>query len=170
MDNRSDVTERLAALEVRVALLEGARSADGETSQPVDSQSLWILEGLERSLPGDGGVAFAGSVTTGAAVARYQWARPTSVLTEHPWDEQLERVAAVAQPVRGAILRSLLDGPATVADLVEAGVVTSTGTAYHHVAALTAAGWLTKGPGGRLAIPAGRIVPLLTLITCGEDH
>lgn len=164
-----NVDERLAALEARVAKLEGA-GGDSETSQPVDPQRLWILEGLRQSLPGDGGVAFAGTVTTGVGLAQYQWTRPTSTLTEHPWDDQLERIAAVAHPVRGAILRHLLDGPATVVDLVEAGVVTSTGTAYHHVAALTAAGWLTKQPGGRLAVPVGRIVPLLTLITCGEDH
>ena len=171
MEDAEDVVSRLDSLERRMSALESATGADGSDRAPRgDAQGLWIIDGLRQTLAGDGGVAFGGAVTTGAGVAHYQWTRPTSTLTDHPWDDQLERIAAVAHPTRGAILRRLLQGPATVADLVEAGIVTSTGTAYHHVAGLTAAGWINKGPGGRLGIPVGRVVPLLTLVTCGEDH
>lgn len=167
-----DVTARLDALEARVAALE---TTDSPTAAPPSAsagapEGLWMIDGLQQTLPPGGGVGFAGTVTIGAGAALYQWVRPTSVLTEDPWDDQLERIAAVAHPTRGAIMRRLLDGPATVTEIVEAGLVSSAGTAYHHVAALTAAGWIAKAPGGRLSIPAGRVVPLMTLVTCGEDH
>ena len=171
MENAEYLAARLDSLEKRMEALESAASPDGSDRAPGDTdEGLWIIDGLRETLAGDGGVAFGGAVTTGAGVAHYQWTRTTPTLTEHAWDDQLERVAAVAHPTRGAILRRLLQGPASVAELVEAGLVSSSGTAYHHVAALSAAGWISKGPGGRLGIPVGRVVPLLTLVTCGEDH
>ena len=71
--------------------------------------------------------------------------------------------------MRGDILRHLLAGPATAVELVSDGIVSSTGTAYHHLHALQAAGWLTK-VGGAFAIPPARVVPLLAIITAAEAH
>ena len=168
-----DVTARLEALEARVEKLESRGvPEDRPQATAASTDGLWLIDGLQQTLPpgGAGAVAFGGVVTVPAGVARYQWSRPTEFLTEHPWDDRLERIAAVAHPVRGAILRRLLEGPVTVAGLVEEEVVTSSGTAYHHVGALAAAGWINKGPSGQLGIPVGRLVPLLTLLTCGEEH
>lgn len=183
-DRETSPLDRLRELEARVGALEVAslRSAladsgsgptcpdgTGQSRTPTAGLDLWVVDRLRSDLPGDGGVVFGGAVRTGAGIAQYQWCRTTAI-TEVEWDDQLERLAAVAHPVRGAILRRLLRGPASVAELVGEAVVSSAGTAYHHVAALTAGGWVAKQPGGRLSIPVGRIVPLLTLITCGEDH
>lgn len=92
------------------------------------------------------------------------------MLADEPWDENLERLAALAHPVRGAILRRLLAAPATVAELVDEHLASSTGTAYHHLGALQAGGWITKESGGRHALRTARVVPLLTIIAATEDH
>ena len=75
----------------------------------------------------------------------------------------MTRLTALAHPVRGTILRTLLDAPATAAQLAENNAVTSTGTAYHHLNALMAAGWISKEPTGEFSIRLSRIVPLLTI-------
>ena len=71
--------------------------------------------------------------------------------------------------MRGEILRRLLSSPATATELVEEEIVTSTGTAYHHLSALTNGGWTTK-TNGEYSIRAARVIPLLTIITASEDH
>ena len=100
----------------------------------------------------------------------YQWTRPTDFFLTTSWDDPMTRLTALAHPVRGTILRTLLDAPATAAQLAEKKVVTSTGTAYHHLNALMAAGWINKRPTGEFSIRASRIVPLLTILACCEDH
>ena len=113
---------------------------------------------------------FAGHVTTSEQEAMYQWTRPTDFFLTTSWDDPMTRLTALAHPVRGTILRTLLDAPATAAQLAENNVVTSTGTAYHHLNALMAAGWISKKPTGDFSIRVSRIVPLLTILACCEDH
>lgn len=153
---------RLAAVEERLAALEGASTGASESTGT--SGDLWALDHLTDS------VVFAGDVRTGASHAQYQWQRPTRMLLDEPWDAHLERLAALAHPVRGAVLRRLLDSPATVADLVDEQLATSTGTAYHHLGALQAGGWITKEAGGRWSVRTARVVPLLAVIAATEDH
>ncbi|CAM3113973.1 ArsR/SmtB family transcription factor [Corynebacterium gottingense] len=163
---------RLDALEARVAALEAARSGTppAPTAVPHGTE-LPDLPAALRALEGcdDGAVAFGGSVTTDGGTYEYQWARPTEVVTEHAWSDQIERLAALAHPVRAEMLRHLLSGPATPADLVAAEVVTSTGTAYHHLNALQAAGWVAK-EAGAYAIRPARVVPLMAIIIAAEAH
>lgn len=172
MDNASDTdtAARLVALEARVAALES-------TSEPIITQSrpheeeLWLLQELQNREPfPDGSVIFGGEVIVGGQRAMYQWQRPTHVLTDNPWDANLERLAALAHPVRGAILRRLLAAPATASDLVEEDTVSSTGTTYHHLGALTASGWISKDAAGRHSVRTSRVVALLTIIAATEDH
>lgn len=165
-------TARLDALEARVAALEAARSgtpaAPTEVPQGTD---LPDLPAAARALEScdDGAVMFGGSVTTDGGTYEYQWTRPTEVVTEHAWSDQIEHLAALAHPVRAEMLRHLLSGPATPADLVAAEVVTSTGTAYHHLNALQAAGWVAK-EAGAYAIRPARVVPLMAIIIAAEAH
>ena len=150
---------RLHAIEERLAALEGGASPSNEPDG-----DLWVLDNLADS------VVFAGDVRTGAGHAQYQWQRPTQMLLDADWSPHLDRLAALAHPVRGVLLRRLLDAPATVSDLVDEGLATSTGTAYHHLGALQAGGWVSKGPGGRWSVRTARVVPLLTIIAATEDH
>ncbi|MGV0425117.1 ArsR/SmtB family transcription factor [Corynebacterium tuberculostearicum] len=162
------IESRVLALEKRVAKLEQPIPAPAEAS--AGESTMWLADALEPSeeLP-EGSVIFGGNLTIGESSYSYQWQRPTEAVTHGDWADNLGRLAALAHPIRSAILRRLLTAPASATELVEEEIVTSTGTAYHHLSALTSAGWTTKA-GGKYAIRAARVVPLLTIITASEAH
>ena len=174
---------RLAAIEARLAALEEHAPKETAATPPtaligtkqVDdtADTYWALTELSsrnNTADNTGAVMFAGHVTTSEQEAIYQWTRPTDFFLTTSWDDPMTRLTALAHPVRGTILRTLLDAPATAAQLAEKNVVTSTGTAYHHLNALMAAGWISKKPTGEFSIRLSRIVPLLTILACCEDH
>ena len=175
-----ELERRLAAIEARLAVLEEhvpketAATLPTGTKQVDDSaDTYWALTELSlqnNTADNTGAVMFAGHVTTSEQEATYQWTRPTDFFLATSWDDPMTRLTALAHPVRGTILRTLLDAPATAAQLAENNVVTSTGTAYHHLNALMAAGWISKKPTGEFSIRTSRIVPLLTILACCEDH
>lgn len=167
------VEARLAELEARVDALESHTSTTDTTSTsppPEKESTYWLVEALapNQQLP-DGSVIFGGNISVGKRTYAYQWQRPTNFVSDEAWTDNLERLSALAHPVRGEILRRLLAAPATAAELVEENIVSSTGTAYHHLSALTHAGWTTKS-GGEYSIRPPRVIPLLTIITASEDH
>ncbi len=167
------VEARLAELEARVAALEGrTKSTDARSMSAANGEdsTYWLVDALapNEQLP-DGSVIFGGNINVGKRSYAYQWQRPTTFVTDGSWAENLERLSALAHPVRGEILRRLLADPATAAELVEENIVSSTGTAYHHLSALTHAGWIAKS-GGEYSIRPPRVIPLLTIITASEDH
>ena len=175
-----ELERRLAAIEARLAVLEEhvpketAATLPTGTKQVDDSaDTYWALTELSlqnNTADNTGAVMFAGHVTTSGQEATYQWTRPTDFFLATSWDDPMTRLTALAHPVRGTILRTLLDAPATAAQLAEKNVVTSTGTAYHHLNALMSAGWISKKPTGEFSIRTSRIVPLLTILACCEDH
>ncbi len=172
-ESESNLMERLAALEARVAALESAEPHASESGDAA-AHDFWVVDHLESKkspqLGADhGSVVFGGSVSLGDRQYAYQWERSTDYLVNRDWDEYTERVAAIAHPVRGAILRRLLSAPATVAELVEESIVSSTGTAYHHIGALHSAGWIAK-LNGHYEVRPSRVIPLLTIIASGEEH
>ena len=114
-------------------------------------------------------VTFGGVVDTGGRHYEYEWTRPTHWVTDSEWEEEISRLSALAHPLRGDIMRRLLYAPATVAELVNEHIASSPGTAYHHVSALQAAGWVTKHDGS-FAIPPARVIPLMVIITACEAH
>lgn len=146
---------RLTAIEARIDALEQA--------------SLSHSPDVHADSNHNGTVSFAGDITLPTGMYTYAWARPTAWITDQPWDAAIARVAALAHPVRGAILRHLLVAPASVTELVESDLVSSTGTAYHHLKELQAAGWVHKQD-GVFKIPPARIVPLMAMVIAGEDH
>ena len=173
LDRRLTTIEaRLAALEEHVPK-ETATTPTGTKQVDNDADTYWALTELSlrnNTADNTGAVMFAGHVTTSEQEAMYQWTRPTDFFLATSWDDPMTRLTALAHPVRGTILRTLLDAPATAAQLAEKNVVTSTGTAYHHLNALMAAGWISKKPTGEFSIRTSRIVPLLTILACCEDH
>ena len=174
-----ELERRLAAIEARLAVLE-ERIPEETTAAPTGTKQVddtadtyWTLTELSlrnNTADNTGAIMFAGHVTTSEQEAMYQWTRPTDFFLTTSWDDPMTRLTALAHPVRGTILRTLLDAPATAAQLAEKNVVTSTGTAYHHLNALMAAGWISKKPTGEFSIRTSRIVPLLTILACCEDH
>ena len=174
-----ELDRRLATIEARLAALEAripeetAAAPTGTKQVDNDADTYWALTELSsrnNTADNTGAVMFAGHVTTSEQEAMYQWTRPTDFFLATSWDDPMTRLTALAHPVRGTILRTLLDAPATAAQLAEKNVVTSTGTAYHHLNALMAAGWISKKPTGDFSIRVSRIVPLLTILACCEDH
>ena len=173
LDRRlTTIEERLAALEEHVPK-ETATTPTGTKQVDDTADTYWALTELSsrnNTADNTGAVMFAGHVTTSEQEAMYQWTRPTDFFLTTSWDDPMTRLTALAHPVRGTILRTLLDAPATAAQLAEKNVVTSTGTAYHHLNALMSAGWISKKPTGEFSIRTSRIVPLLTILACCEDH
>lgn len=162
------IESRVLALEERVAKLEQPTPTPIEVS--ADESTMWLADALEPSeeLP-EGSVIFGGNLTIGESSYIYQWQRPTEAVTHGDWSDNLDRLAALAHPIRGDILRRLLTAPVSATELVEEEIVTSTGTAYHHLSALTSAGWTTK-TGGKYSLRPARVIPLLTIITASEAH
>lgn len=187
-DHHDDLRSQLAELEARVQALEsgstpaaatpsaatgsGARPTAATAPAPAESaeDTLWALNRLKKQLPSPGGVMYTGAVDVGLGHIEYQWTRPTHYLLETDWAELAESVTALGHPLRLALLRRLLDGEHTVAQLVDELELASTGVAYHHLSALQNGGWVTSPRRGSWTIPASRVIPLLTIITALEQE
>ncbi|GAB7190430.1 helix-turn-helix domain-containing protein [Kineococcus sp. NUM-3379] len=147
------VEKRLAALEARVA----------DTSSPLAREEFWALNELRRRAEGRSQVLFTGAVELPTGES-YLWQE--TVVTADVLGADLTATApalsALAHPVRLGLLAKVLAGQRTVPELSE-GLGTS-GQLYHHLRQLVAAGWLEASARGSYAVPAARVVPLLTLL------
>jgi hypothetical protein len=157
------VEERLAGLEERVARLEG-RPAPPDTPVP-DAEIFWALEGLKDRAPDPGAVLFTGTVTLPTG-EHYEWQQghPVDDLLADDWSQSAERLAALAHPVRLLLLREILHGARTTAELASHERLGTTGQLYHHLRQLVSAGWLRTTARGRYAVPGERVVPILTIL------
>ena len=180
-----EILDRLETLERRISRLEQDRNGTSDVLTPTSTpptgpgadhgparapveDHFWALTALKEQIPPPGGVAFTGSVDIGAGHLEYQWQRPTEHLLDQDWAEHAESVAALGHPLRLAILRRLLDGEHTVAQLVDELELASTGVAYHHLSALQTGGWVTSPRRGSWTIPVTRVIPLLAIVTALE--
>ncbi|MFJ7337998.1 ArsR/SmtB family transcription factor [Streptomyces sp. NPDC101116] len=160
-----DLEQRVAELERRLAALEGTRS----TGPRVVGGDFWALNGLQEQLSeaeaADGGVLYTGSVglPTGE---EYSWQMTvlTEDLLEGDWTTAAESFAALGHPVRLRLLREILGGRRTAAELAEMDEVGTTGQIYHHLRQLIATGWLHTTGRGRHEVPPARVVPLLVAL------
>ena len=143
----SDVEDRLTALEARVETLEGRRDPDDRARGVIEYH---------------GNVDFDGELDW---TIRYDAA---SVL-RLPTNDQVEVAAALGNPVRYALLHTLLDGACTSSELAEAVGLTSTGQLYHHLRALCSAKIVEQRGRGAYRIPPQKIVPVLVLMTAAAD-
>ncbi|WP_299301185.1 helix-turn-helix transcriptional regulator [uncultured Brachybacterium sp.] len=173
----AELLDRLSTLEARVDELESDRTGAPApavstlTAAPGESPSenpFWALTSLKERLPAPGGVLLTGAVDVGAGHLEYQWSRPTEHLLETDWQQHAESVAALGHPLRMGILRRLLDGEHTVAQLVEELELGSTGIAYHHLSALQVGGWVHSPRRGSWSLPTPRVIPLLTILIALE--
>ncbi|MFI9052626.1 ArsR/SmtB family transcription factor [Streptomyces sp. NPDC053427] len=176
-----DLEQRVADLERRLAALEQAaeRTAEPAPGLPepsparVPGDDLWALHGFKEQLAelgaDNGGVLFTGAVRTPSG-KRYEWqyGLVTDTVLERDWGEAAESFAALGQPVRLRLLREILGGRSTAAELAELDGTGTTGQIYHHLRQLTAAGWLHTAARGRYEVPVARVVPLLVMLTAAE--
>lgn len=161
----AELANRVAELERQVAALHGA--GDPEMRQPsaLDPAKFWALQGLKARTGDDGAVLFTGSVRTAAGEpVEWQQGVPAESLLEADWSLTADVLAALGQPVRLTLLREVLRGMHTTAELGALEDVGTSGQLYHHLRALVAAGWLRTAGRGRYEVPPARIVPLLVVI------
>ncbi|CAM5551117.1 ArsR/SmtB family transcription factor [Streptomyces narbonensis] len=166
-----ELEERVAELERRMAALEGA---ERPVPEAVDA-TFWALEGFKAELAeagergADGGVLFTGSVRL-PTDERYEWqfGALTERLLDEEWAGTADSFAALGHPVRLRLLREILGGRRTAAELAELAEIGTTGQIYHHLKQLTGAGWLHTTGRGRYEVPGARVVPLLVMLTAAR--
>ncbi|WP_432195933.1 ArsR/SmtB family transcription factor [Streptomyces sp. bgisy027] len=160
-----ELEQRVADLERRLAALESAQ----HTAPRLGEGDFWALEGLKEQLAAltaaDGGVLFTGAVRLPTG-EQYDWQHGslTEGLLEADWAECAESFAALGHPVRLRLLREVVGGRRTAAELAELDEIGTTGQIYHHLRQLTGAGWLHTTGRGRYEVPPGRVVPLLVAL------
>ncbi|MGW5847993.1 ArsR/SmtB family transcription factor [Streptomyces sp. NPDC055254] len=169
-----ELEERVAELERRLAALEAAGAGAGPPAAGTEvvEGDFWALEGWKSRLPGlgadQGGVLFTGAVALPTG-ERYEWQQ--GAVTEDLLDpgadggRVADSLAALGHPVRLRLLREILAGRRTAAELTGLDGVGTSGQVYHHLRHLAAAGWLHTTGRGRHEVPGGRVVPLLVLLS-----
>ncbi|SOD66531.1 Helix-turn-helix domain-containing protein [Streptomyces zhaozhouensis] len=168
-----ELEERVAALERRLAELEaGARPPTGASARDEDAlaERFWALRGLkerqDEAADEGGAVLYTGAVRL-PTDERYEWqyGQTVEALLEGDWSSRADAFAALGHPVRLRLLREVLAGRRTAAELAELPETGTTGQIYHHLRQLAAAGWLTAAGRGRWTVPPQRVVPLLVAVT-----
>ncbi|WP_030906065.1 ArsR/SmtB family transcription factor [Streptomyces sp. NRRL F-5126] len=172
--------QRVTELERRLAELEGvsapadAPSDSGPGSaEPGVRPEFWALQRLKAELASigshDGGVLFTGSVLLPTR-ERYEWQYGTATeqLLDEDWSREADAFAALGHGVRLRLLKEVVGGRRTAAELAEVDGMGTSGQVYHHLRQLTGAGWLQAAGRGRYEIPAARVVPLLVMLSAAR--
>jgi hypothetical protein len=179
-DSARDIERRVDRLEVEIerlrTLLE-ARDADAAEAPAPDAvhapsaavgdspdaptDPLWFVNTLGRHAPGV--VMMAGAVEVPAGPVRWQYGLRADDLLAKDWGELARPIEALGHPVRLELVRRILAGTQTTAELLELDQFASSGQLYHHLRQLVSAGWLASPRRGHYEVPVARIVPLLVL-------
>ena len=175
-----EIAEAIARLQSRVDGLESAGGALGGAPGPsLPAEPWWLLDRLARNTgPGFASEAVAGSVAYGGRV-RAPGAGELVWQLEHAVpdlvDADLAVVAkilgALGHPLRLEILRRLLLGARTLAELQEIPSTGTSGQLHHHLRELRTAGLVASQRRNHYAIPADRVVPILIIVAAalGRD-
>ena len=78
-------------------------------------------------------------------------------------------LAGLGHPTRTALIRRLLAGPASTAELQQVVEGASTGQLYHHLRTLTGCGLAEQDGRGRYRVPPPAVVPALALLLAAAD-
>lgn len=151
----------------------GARS--GANSDPAaNADPFWALNALNSRLgqheeTAQGAVMIVGSLNLpGDLPVAWEQTMGTEGALETDWSERAASFAALGHPVRLELLRNILSGVRTTADLAEIEGFGTTGQLHHHLRQLVAAGWVRQAGRGSYEVPAARVVPLLAAMMGAE--
>lgn len=153
----------LKEIQARLARLE----ASSRTPAPGagDPGKFWLLDHVAKGGAKGGEVAYGGTATLPSG-EQFAWQRQVAAkdLLRHEW-EGLDRVlAALGHPVRLRLLRAIVHGRRTKADLEQLEGLGTTGQLYHHLKTLEAAGWVRVLERGTYGVPGERVIPLLAIL------
>ncbi|MGH7912697.1 MAG: ArsR/SmtB family transcription factor [Candidatus Dormibacteraceae bacterium] len=171
-----DLTERLAALEARLDRLE--RPTPVSTPPPIlDPERFWALDALRRregetpdEQPVAGRVVFAGLARApGVGAAMWQEEHLIPALLEREWAGAAPTLAALAHPVRLEIIRRLIAGDRTTAQLSAIPGLGTSGQLYHHLRELQGAGLVVQQRRNDYAVATDRAVQCLILIAAAQS-
>lgn len=174
--DRQYLDTRLTQLEERVSALETHDRANGlseDQSSGGDGATvptrLWALEELKSRISDGSAVLFTGSVTL-PSEAKYEWQQGVDVdaLLDTDWSVASDVLGALGHPIRLVVLREVLRGAQTVADLGAVEGFGTSGQLYHHLRLLVAAGWLRTAGRARYEVPPARVVPLLVVLAAAQ--
>ncbi|MEV6842825.1 winged helix-turn-helix domain-containing protein [Actinoplanes sp. NPDC051411] len=164
-----ELIARLTQIEERLAALETRAAAPIAGHAPIadDEDTYWALRRLRELAPEAGAVLFTGTVEVSDG-ERYEWQQtlPVEGIVESDWTLGTPVLAALAHPARLQIVRAVMRGRRSAAELQTIDGIESTGQLYHHVRQLVAAGWLRTAARARYAVPPERVVPLLVVMAC----
>ncbi len=150
----TDLPERLADLERRVAALEAGAPAHRE--QPVPDGAA-------------GSIGYAGEVHLHGTFT-WEIALDAATALDLPDEPRVAVLAALGHPARARIVRTLLaDGPRGTTALQDAAALASTGQLYHHLRSLTHCGLVEQDGRGSYRVNARAVVPVLVLLTAAAD-
>jgi hypothetical protein len=127
----------LEEMQSRLARLEAASRAPKPVA--ADPAKFWLLDRIAKGGTRGGEVAYGGMATLPSG-EQFAWQRQVAAkdLLRHEW-AGLDRVlAALGHPVR--LLRAIVHGRRTKADLEQLEGLGTTGQLYHHLKTLEAAG------------------------------
>lgn len=177
-DSRDEIEQRVDRLEREVELLRAqfetrdldaaaatdtatATDAEADVVSDAPTDPLWFVNTLGRHAPGV--VMMAGAVEVPAGPVRWQYGLQAADLLASDWGELARPIEALGHPVRLELVRRILGGTQTTAELLELDQFASSGQLYHHLRQLVSAGWLASPRRGHYEVPVARIVPLLVL-------
>ncbi|MFD4428431.1 ArsR/SmtB family transcription factor [Nocardia sp. NPDC055029] len=161
-----DLVDRLEELERRVAALEQPGGGD--------AQLPWAVARLRKEFD-DAGVRNGGVLLAGALQLptgeRLDWQAQfaTDAIVGDVWTiEAANCLAVLANPVRLRLLREIVYGRRTAADLAAIEELGTSAEIYQHLRQLAAVGWLQTAGLGRFEVPEGRLVPLLAALASAQ--
>jgi len=161
-----DLKALLAQINTRLEKLEKKDRAAKGAAPGIDAERYWLIDKLAREGMKGGEVVYGGVVTTPTG-EQYVWQKHGGVreLFKRDWQVFDRVLAALGHPVRLAILKALLEGKRSKADLERLEGLGTTGQLYHHLKALEEAGWVRSLERGVYGVPGERVVPLLAILT-----
>jgi hypothetical protein len=168
----SGLEGRMTSFEQRLERLESRLAEGSPSSVPARAgldEPFWALEGLKARAGTGGAVLFTGAVALPTG-ERYDWQQgfDAQPMIEADWSSEHSALSALGNVVRLLLLREVLRGARTVAELGEHQSLGTAGQLYHHLRQLVAAGWLQTPARGRYSVPAERVVPLLVILAAAR--
>ena len=119
----------------------------------------------------EGTIRYHGEATRPDGEIRWDQTRTVTDLLDCDPAQVAATLAALASPVRHAIVRALLDEPRSTRQLQAALELSSQGHIHYHLKELIAAGVVRPHGRGRYTLNPNAIIPYLALLSaCGDLH